>query len=261
MDAPSSFDTLAFLNAFDGTASRQGFSSEILAQTASGPLQIWTRSATARNASGGTGYISAGMHGDEPAGPRALLAFLEQDTLPTSRPWVLAPLLNPTGMARGTRENGDGIDLNRDFLHRNSREVQALTHWWEQQEHPCALHLSLHEDWEATGLYFYTIDTGSEPCLADRIRGSLPASIALQEQGPVDAHLLHGPGLIMHPPIPDEPEGWPEAIWLARRGPVKSYTFEAPGAFTPDQRVAALRAALTCAVACTACAAFEDIIE
>jgi len=164
-------------------------------------------------------------------------------------------------MARNTRENSDGIDLNRDFLRRQSREIQALTQWWEQQKQFCELHLSLHEDWEANGFYFYTIDTGNEPCLAECIRRSLPASITLQEQGPVDAHLLDAPGLIIHAPIPDEPEGWPEAIWLARRWPVKSYTFEAPGAFTPDQRTKALHTALASAVSCAARAEPNTISE
>jgi protein MpaA len=57
------------------------------------------------------------MHGDEPATRRIL------ETLRDGRPirgidlWVL-PTYNPDGLARGTRRNARGVDLNRNFPHR-----------------------------------------------------------------------------------------------------------------------------------------------
>ncbi|GAA5124325.1 hypothetical protein GCM10023339_45630 [Alloalcanivorax gelatiniphagus] len=57
------------------------------------------------------------MHGDEPATRRIL------ETLRDGRPvrgvdlWVV-PTYNPDGLARGTRRNARGVDLNRNFPHR-----------------------------------------------------------------------------------------------------------------------------------------------
>ena len=60
--------------------------------------------------------------------------------------WTLCPAINPTGLAAGTRDNASGIDLNRDYLQRQSPEVQAHARWLECRDAP-NLFLSLHEDW------------------------------------------------------------------------------------------------------------------
>ncbi|NYG56682.1 M14 family zinc carboxypeptidase [Nocardioides perillae] len=59
----------------------------------------------------------ATMHGDEPA-PRAILRAL-RDGAPVRGVdlWVV-PTYNPDGLARGTRTNARGVDLNRNFPQR-----------------------------------------------------------------------------------------------------------------------------------------------
>ena len=57
------------------------------------------------------------IHGDEPAG------IVVVRTLITSRPppevaFWLVPVLNPDGLAAGRRQNGDQVDLNRNFPYR-----------------------------------------------------------------------------------------------------------------------------------------------
>ena len=42
-------------------------------------------------------YLSAGIHGDEPAGPLALLELIRSDALPRDAHVWLCPCLNPTG--------------------------------------------------------------------------------------------------------------------------------------------------------------------
>src|SRR5438552_9917534 len=54
-------------------------------------------------------YISAGIHGDEPAGPLAIRQLLEEDQWPAEVSlWVL-PCLNPSGSAVHRRDNSEGI--------------------------------------------------------------------------------------------------------------------------------------------------------
>src|SRR6267154_1799426 len=49
-------------------------------------------------------YISAGIHGDEPAGPLAVRKLLQENTWPKNCALWLCPCLNPSGFARNLRE-------------------------------------------------------------------------------------------------------------------------------------------------------------
>lgn len=235
------------LQRFAAAALLRGFQCETIACAGTDPLQIWTRRASSPQAP--AVFLSTGIHGDERCAPEALVQLLTLQDLPAQCDWIASPLLNPAGYRLGSRDNGAGIDLNRDFLRRQTQGVRALTDWWLRQTKPCHLHLSLHEDWEAEGFYLYEIDTsGQRPSLAPAILERVASEVALQESGPVDGHGLTAPGLIVHSPDPDDCEGWPEAIWLARTWPLQSYTFEAPGRFPPARRIHALVLACQAAI-------------
>jgi murein peptide amidase A len=57
------------------------------------------------------------MHGDEPHTRRILEALRDGRPVRGIDLWVL-PTYNPDGLARGTRRNARGVDLNRNFPHR-----------------------------------------------------------------------------------------------------------------------------------------------
>jgi murein peptide amidase A len=236
----------AFEEEFAMIANRQGLDAEVIWESGDDRIRLWTRAAATAFAP--RVFLSAGIHGNEPCGPEALLRFLELHPLSPSCDWVIAPLLNPTGMKVGTRENRDGIDMNRDFYRKESGEVRALVGWWEDQSRGCDLHISLHEDWETTGLYLYEINTGPITSFAGAILDSIRPIVPLEAEGPVDGHELSAPGLIIHEPEPDESLGWPEAIWLVKRYPLLSLTLEAPGRVARGYRTAGLLTALTSTV-------------
>ena len=61
--------------------------------------------------------LMGGVHGDEPLGvhlAQKTLQLLQTMTAPVC-PWVLIPILNVDGYKRGTRVNGRGVDLNRNY--------------------------------------------------------------------------------------------------------------------------------------------------
>ncbi|HQZ28027.1 MAG: succinylglutamate desuccinylase/aspartoacylase family protein [Verrucomicrobiales bacterium] len=232
---------------FSRVASCQGFDAEVIWESGEDCIRFWTRSAACNF--GPRIFLSAGIHGDEPCGPEALLRLLKLHSLSHSCDWVIAPVLNPTGIRAGTRENRNGIDLNRDFYRKESGEIRAFTRWWEEQRQGIHLHISLHEDWETSGLYLYEINTGTVTSFAGMILESIRDSVPLEEEGPVDGHELSAPGLILHEPEPDEGFGWPEAIWLVKRYPLLSLTLEGPGGIAPDDRTTGLLTALRSAVA------------
>jgi len=90
-------------------------------------------------------YLSTGIHGDEPAPPLALLRLIERGFFDRRAHWFLCPLINPAGLARGTRENADGLDLNRDYKDCRSAEIRAHIAWLERQP-PFDFTMCLHED-------------------------------------------------------------------------------------------------------------------
>ncbi|MGE4133115.1 MAG: M14 family zinc carboxypeptidase [Bdellovibrionales bacterium] len=62
--------------------------------------------------------LMGGVHGDEPLGvhlAQKTLEFLSQAENLAAHPWILIPILNVDGYRRGTRVNGRGVDLNRNY--------------------------------------------------------------------------------------------------------------------------------------------------
>ncbi len=193
-------------------------------------------------------YLSAGIHGDEPAGSLAVLEGLRGGLFDRGVAWDIFPALNPGGLARGTRENPGGIDLNRDYRLLTAPETRLHAHWIECGESPYDLYISLHEDWEARGFYLYEINTSGGPSMSAAILSAVETFLPLEPGPVVDGHRLRAPGWIYHPPEPDEPEGWPEAIFHCKKRPLNSYTLETPSALPLRRRVDAHLAAVRAAI-------------
>jgi len=113
-------------------------------------------------------YISAGIHGDEPAGPLAVLQLVQENHWPAGVDVWLCPCLNPTGFPANRRENISGTDLNRQYLHLDAEETRAHVLWLEQQPR-FDVTLSLPEDWEANGFYLYELNPDEQPSLDEEI--------------------------------------------------------------------------------------------
>ncbi|MEI8037426.1 MAG: M14 family metallocarboxypeptidase [Verrucomicrobiota bacterium] len=237
-----SFHWPDFLPAFERAAARAGFAPTILATTAAGPLVVWERPGGGPHV-----YLSAGIHGDEPAGPLALLELLDEGWFTRDLAWSICPALNPTGLAAGRRENAGGIDLNRDYWLLRSEEVAAHAAWLATHSAP-GLFLSLHEDWETQDFYLYEINLGSDaPQRARDIIAAVQPWFPPQAGPEIDGHLPRGPGWIFHAAEADVPDGWPEAIFLARHGCPLSFTFETPSHAALPVRISAQRAAVRAA--------------
>ena len=180
--------------------------------------------------------LTSGLHGDEPAGPVALLEVLQEKALHPGISWTIVPYLNPHGLRQGVRENPRGYDLNREFLRDRAAEVC----FYKQNVPalgPYDVMLSLHEDWEFRGSYLYEINSGTRPSLAPGIVEILERETGLAEADLIDDHPVSKPGLIIHHPDADEPEDWPEAIFMIKQQPLLSYTLETPSQRPLKERV------------------------
>lgn len=213
----------------------KGFKCEAFARISGYEHFALTRRGTG---SGSQIYLSAGIHGDEPAGCLAILHLLRNLEFDEHNDWFLCPALNPQGLSNNTRENADGVDLNRDYRWPVSAEVKAHIRWLAGTP-PCRLYLSFHEDWEAEGFYLYELSNCAAPSIARPILRAAGAVMPLEQKAVVDEHPLASPGYIAHPPEADDPEHWPEAIYHLSRSPHLSYTFETPSRRPMKVRVAA----------------------
>ena len=98
--------------------------------------------------------LSAGVHGDEPAGVEAILQFLERDLTDLLNRFhiLVLPCVNPSGYANDTRENVKDEDINRAF----KDEIPDSMLIKEQLAgRRFDIFLDMHEDYDATGTYFY----------------------------------------------------------------------------------------------------------
>lgn len=180
--------------------------------------------------------ISAGIHGDEPAGTLALLQFLQRGEFSADFEWLIFPALNPHGLLAGQRENAEGRDLNRDFKRCRSAESCFFIEQVSAFER-IDLHLCLHEDWEYAQAYLYELNSGARPSIAPALLAVMERSLGLLDVPEIDGHTPTAPGFIHHAVTPDEPEGWPEAIFLTKRYELLSYTLETPSQAQLPQRV------------------------
>jgi murein peptide amidase A len=183
-------------------------------------------------------YISAGIHGDEPAGPLAVRRLLQENQWPAGVDLWLCPCLNPTGFQLNRRENDRGIDLNRQYRHPTAEETVAHAAWLERQP-AFDLCLCLHEDWESHGFYIYELNPDHRPSLAE------PVVRRVAEVCPIDrSELIEGrpaQGGIIRPSIdPNLRPDWPEAFYLVMHKTRLSYTLEAPSDFPLSARVSGL---------------------
>jgi hypothetical protein len=183
-------------------------------------------------------YLSAGIHGDEPAGPLAALRLIQENQWPENLDLWFCPCLNPLGFALNSRENSRGIDLNRDYLKPMTEEIVAHIAWLERQPN-FDLCLLLHEDWESYGFYLYEQNPENRKSLAE------PMIEAVSKVCPIDPNeLIEGRPAqngIIRPNIDlnSRPQ-WAEAFYLITRKTPQGYTLEAPSDYPLSTRVDAL---------------------
>ncbi len=204
--------------------------------------------------------ISAGVHGDEPAAPWALHALVRDRLLDPAFAYRLWPCTNPTGYAAGTRENAEGLDVNRSFG-RGGTSPEARAMLTANRDRRFALSLDLHEDFEAGGFYLYEAHRGGP---SRRFAGPVTSAVesagfplqrawAGLEVGPPgsEAALELTPGAVIVDAAKEAPAfggRLPVGLVLLRRATRAHLTFESPRSRPWDDRIAIHRVAVVAAL-------------
>jgi len=206
-------------------------------------LTAWHRPPTTPPATGKPRriYLSAGIHGDEPAAPLAALRLLRENLWPANAEITLIPCLNPSGYMANRRENSMGLDLNRDYRDSQSQEIRAHIAWLTPQAN-FDLCLCLHEDWESHGFYLYELNPENRPSLAAAMIAAVAQVCPIDLSPVIEGREAHGG--IIRPSLDARTRPlWPEAFWLIQNKTRHSYTLEAPSDFPLATRVNALTVA------------------
>ncbi|MDO8586661.1 MAG: M14 family metallocarboxypeptidase [Armatimonadota bacterium] len=180
--------------------------------------------------------ISAGMHGDEPAGIEAAARFLEKsannESLLTIFSFVIFPCDNPSGYELDTRYNALGVDLNREFnTRRPADEVAILQNAVEGEQFDHVY--ELHEDVDSYGLYLYELAVDSSLRVGPEIIRAVSAAgypINLDEciEGREARCGVIAPGISRF-----RKTRLPKALYMARLGARHVMTLETPGRALP----------------------------
>ncbi|MDR1497147.1 MAG: M14 family metallocarboxypeptidase [Puniceicoccales bacterium] len=207
-------------------------------------------------------YLSAGIHGDEPAGSLALLTLMAQGWFDREIAWHILPMLNPGGMAAGTRNSPDGIDLNRDYRDNHAAETVAHKAWLRHAGRVYDAALSLHEDWEASGFYLYEMRNGEPAALGWSILQSVEAVMPIDRSPEIDGFPAVNGFLRPHANSSFETmHEWPEQLFLHRDHTALSYTFETPSSLPLETRVLAQIIAIKTTVNLLLAPRVEDAFE
>jgi hypothetical protein len=237
---PAPFHPPELTARIDTAARKNGFAVETFGQIGDCPLIALTKRTPGPRP---RIYLSAGIHGDEPAPPLALLEMIEGDFFDSRANWFICPLLNPTGFLRGSRENAEGIDLNRDYRHLTTEETRSHIKWLQRQPNFDRA-ICLHEDWESTGFYLYELNPDGRSSFAETIITTVENVCAIETAAIIDGRESVARGIIRPIADPLLREQWPEAIYLRAHHTNLTYTLESPSAFPLAQRVCALKAAV-----------------
>jgi hypothetical protein len=205
--------------------------------------------------------LSAGVHGDEPAGAWALYTLVRDGLLDPRFAYRIWPCLNPTGFDARTRRNEAGIDVNRSFG-RGGRSPEAKAVLTADRDRRFALTIDLHEDHEGDGFYLYeTALPGWTSCYAAAVtRAIADAGFGLQaftpdfELGPPGSETAQtrSPGAVVVDATAEAPfygGDLPAGLVSVRGATPCALTFETPLGRSPAERIAMHRVAVVGAIA------------
>ena len=180
-------------------------------------------------------YLSAGIHGDEPASTEGLICWAEAN-VPLLRRWpfVIFPCLNPWGLVHNSRTDEHCQDLNRLF---KEDHVPFIRAWKEQiRSHRFSVSITLHEDYDGHGLYIYELERKSPFWGEDLLELGRPL-IPIEGRTTIDGRRASKEGLVRRKINLKKFPMIPEAVYLHLHHSERSFTFETPSEFALEQRV------------------------
>jgi protein MpaA len=196
--------------------------------------------------------LAGGVHGDEPAGPWALLALAEDNELDSHYAYRVWPCTNPSGYVLGTRENAEGVDINRSFG-RGGQTPEARAVVTSNRDRKFALSIDLHEDCDAVGFYCYEYgegDIGRSVIESVRHAGYPVQDLAQCDLGAPLSEVMLDDGVVRAPAALeiDAIGGLSYTLAVVRHATARALTFETPSRLAWEDRIGIHRIAVKAAI-------------
>jgi hypothetical protein len=181
-------------------------------------------------------YLSAGIHGDEPASTEACLEWLATTAVaPGECNLLLFPCLNPWGLVNNMRLDADGRDLNRTY--HDDSVSQTLAHKQVLAGRRFDLAIAIHEDYDANGIYIYEVK-GRQPFLAEQMLAAGARHLPVDTRRSIEGRGSRA-GIVRRSIDFFTMPLHPEAFVLHFHHAERTFTIETPSEAHIDSRVAA----------------------
>lgn len=191
--------------------------------------------------------ITAGIHGDEPAGCYALDKILCDYSYLDNCPAQVdvLPLINHSGFLLGRRETASGSDLNRAFRGPatifDQFDVKYVKEFLVRKE-PYKLFLSMHEDVDRESFYLYNTGVGGHKIINDIFSTVKKQGISLYNgideisagDSAVNKLVIEG---YVRAPLEKESDGTLEDYVVRTKRAPRAITIELPGKRALNERV------------------------
>jgi hypothetical protein len=191
--------------------------------------------------------LSAGIHGDEPAGPHAVMSLLQKISDGTIiLPKVnldIFPLINPSGFLRRTRTNQQGKDLNRCFSTGHPpKEIRLMMDYLKNREYD--LSVEFHEDIDTKGFYLYEHQPVDMAGSRTRAWGAEITTLLRKQGFPInESPVIEGMPAVDGVISPRRKRrsffrrhGWPQAFYMHKHGTKRTLTLETPPCLSLEDR-------------------------
>lgn len=219
---------------------------------------------TAKQNSSSLIYVSAGIHGDEPAGVECALRLVEllvdsdlHNRFPFSLNeynWLISPCDNPYGYERDIRENAAGLDLNRMFeTPTQYPETAFIAESLQRKQcvHPqntrgnntirkrgrIELALDLHEDSDSNGFYLWERRTSQCFPIGNAIVKNVEELCVINREPLIENH--HNENGVVTLLDQVTTKGWTRGRYLAEHVNTRCLILETPTHLDWETRIAA----------------------
>lgn len=196
--------------------------------------------------------LVGGIHGNEPAGVEAALAWMESSRVerwPVQ--WLVLPCANPCGWVYDHRAASKKRDLNRNFsLTTCCKEVKFIRHMLSGRKFLFAM--DFHEDSDAPGYYICEIKT-QPPFSGEKMIAAVESILPIWDAPKLDGRKAVARGCVRRSPatpsVLNRRQLWPLEFYLITHHTTHTFCSETPMSFPMEQRVRAHHAALETALA------------
>lgn len=228
---------------------------------------------TAKQKSSPLIYVSAGIHGDEPAGVECAVRLIElladhdkNNPFPFNEyNWLISPCDNPHGYERDIRENAAGLDLNRMFetptlcpettfiaqslQRKKSVHVEKGNNNIITEKVAIELALDLHEDNDSDGFYLWERRTSQCFPIGNVIVKNVEKLCAINQDPLIEKHRNENGVITLLDKVTTK--GWTRGRYLAEQINTRCLILETPTQLEWETRIAVHMKAIQTAVKST----------